>query len=73
MVKDVRLALQEAEALGLSMDVGRAVGRVWALAVDEIGAEKDFTTVIQPLERRAGVEVRARKDDAQKRAAGARG
>ena len=61
MVKDVRLALQEADAHGLPMDIGRAVGRLWALAVEEIGGDKDFTTVIQPLERRAGVTVRAKK------------
>jgi 3-hydroxyisobutyrate dehydrogenase-like beta-hydroxyacid dehydrogenase len=61
MLKDVRLCLEEAEALGLQMDIGHAVGRLWALAADEIGADKDFTTIIQPLERRAGVEVRARE------------
>jgi 3-hydroxyisobutyrate dehydrogenase-like beta-hydroxyacid dehydrogenase len=67
MMKDVRLALQEAQALGLSMDIGRAVERLWELAVNEIGADKDFTTVIQPLERRAGVMVRAHaEDDASK-------
>jgi hypothetical protein len=29
------------------------------IACDEIGAEQDLTTLVQPLERRAGVEVRA--------------
>jgi hypothetical protein len=33
---------------------------VWQLTQDEIGGEKDFTTVVQPLERRAGVEVKAK-------------
>ena len=28
------------------------------LACDEIGPDKDLTTVVQPVERRAGVEVR---------------
>jgi hypothetical protein len=30
-------------------------------ACDEIGANADLSTVVQPLERRTGVEVRARK------------
>jgi len=60
MVKDVRLALQEAEAFGLTMDIGRAVGRVWALTIDELGPDSDFTEVVKPLEKRAGVAVRAR-------------
>jgi 3-hydroxyisobutyrate dehydrogenase-like beta-hydroxyacid dehydrogenase len=61
MVKDLRLCMQEADAFGLSMDIARSVGKAFALAQDEIGADKDFTTVVQPLERRAGVTVRARK------------
>jgi 3-hydroxyisobutyrate dehydrogenase-like beta-hydroxyacid dehydrogenase len=61
MAKDVRLALSEAKALGLTMDVAEAVMRALQLACDEIGPEKDLTTIIQPIERRAGVEVRAPK------------
>ena len=61
MVKDVRLGLEEAKALGVPADVVGAVGRLWELAYSEIGPEKDFTTVIQPVERRAGVTVRARR------------
>lgn len=60
MVKDVRLALQEAEAFGLTMDIGRAVGRVWSLTIDELGPDSDFTEVVKPLEKRAGVAVRAK-------------
>jgi len=67
MIKDLRLCLQEAESLGLSMDIIRSVGRLFALAQDEIGGEKDFTTVIQPLEKRAGVEVRARGKGADRK------
>ena len=72
MAKDVRLALQEAEALGLPMDIGRAVGRLWALALDENGPDSDFTEVVKPLERRAGVEVRARSTPGTARAQGAK-
>jgi 3-hydroxyisobutyrate dehydrogenase-like beta-hydroxyacid dehydrogenase len=59
MAKDVGLALSEAKALGVPMDVAEAVMRALKLACDEIGSDKDLTTVVQPIERRAGVEVRA--------------
>jgi len=61
MKKDVGLALSEAKVLGVPMDIGDAVVRALQLACDEIGPDKDLTTVVQPLERRAGVEVRAKK------------
>jgi hypothetical protein len=57
MTKDVRLALEEAKSLGVPMDIMSAVGRAWELAFAEIGPEQDFTTIIQPIERRAGVIV----------------
>ncbi|MFL6797112.1 MAG: NAD(P)-dependent oxidoreductase [Xanthobacteraceae bacterium] len=59
MKKDVGLAISEAQGLGVPMDVAEAVMRALQLACDEIGPDKDLTTVVQPLERRAGVEVRA--------------
>ena len=58
MTKDVGLALSEAKALGVPMDIGEAVLRALKLACDEIGPDKDVTTVVQPIEKRAGVEVR---------------
>jgi 3-hydroxyisobutyrate dehydrogenase-like beta-hydroxyacid dehydrogenase len=61
MAKDVGLALSEAKALGVPMDVADAVMRALKLACDEIGADKDLTTIVQPIERRAGVEVRPPK------------
>lgn len=57
MTKDVRLAQDEAKALGVPMDIMSAVGRAWELAYAEIGPDKDFTTIIQPIEKRAGVIV----------------
>ena len=60
MLKDVKLCLDEAAALGVPNDIMSAVGRTWQLTQDEIGADKDFTTVVQPLEKRAGVEVKAK-------------
>lgn len=57
MVKDVRLFLEEAKGMGLSMEVAEAVGRLWEVVIREIGAEADFTAAIQPIERAAGVVV----------------
>ena len=57
MVKDVRLCLEEAKALGLSMEVAEAVGRLWEVVIREMGPESDFTSAIKPIEKAAGVIV----------------
>lgn len=57
MVKDVRLFLEEAKGMGLSMEVAEAVGRLWEVVIREIGADADFTAAIQPIEKAAGVVV----------------
>ena len=57
MVKDVRLYLDEAKALGVSVEVAEAVGRLWETAMREEGADSDFTSAIKPIERAAGVIV----------------
>jgi 3-hydroxyisobutyrate dehydrogenase-like beta-hydroxyacid dehydrogenase len=57
MVKDVRLCLEEARALGLSMEVAEAVGRLWEVVIREMGPESDFTSAIKPIENAAGVVV----------------
>jgi 3-hydroxyisobutyrate dehydrogenase-like beta-hydroxyacid dehydrogenase len=57
MVKDVRLCLEEAKSLGLSMEVAEAVGRLWEVIIREMGAESDFTSAIKPIEEAAGVVV----------------
>ncbi len=57
MVKDVRLCLEEAKALGLSMEVAEAVGRLWEVVIREMGPESDFTSAIKPIEKAAGVMV----------------
>src|SRR6267142_1488062 len=46
-----------AKALGLSMEVAEAVGRLWEVVIREMGAESDFTSAIKPIERAAGVVV----------------
>jgi 3-hydroxyisobutyrate dehydrogenase-like beta-hydroxyacid dehydrogenase len=57
MVKDVRLCLEEAKALGMSMEVAEAVGRLWEVVIREMGPESDFTSAIKPIEKAAGVVV----------------
>ena len=57
MVKDVRLCLEEMKALGLSMEVAEAVGRLWEVVIREMGPESDFTAAIKPIEKAAGVVV----------------
>ncbi len=57
MVKDVRLYLEEAAALGLSTEITEAVGRVWESVLRDEGPESDFTCVVKPLEAAAGVMV----------------
>ena len=58
MYKDVKLCLEEAEAAGVPMWVANAVRQLWQRAYQDIGAEKDFTTIVQLLERWTGVEVK---------------
>jgi 3-hydroxyisobutyrate dehydrogenase-like beta-hydroxyacid dehydrogenase len=57
MLKDVRLCLEEAKSMGLSMEVAEAVGRLWEVVLREMGAESDFTSAIKPIENKAGVVV----------------
>ena len=59
MLKDVNLFLSEAKALGLSSSVIEAVAAIFKLTCDELGPDKDMTQIVQPLEQRAGVEIRA--------------
>jgi 3-hydroxyisobutyrate dehydrogenase-like beta-hydroxyacid dehydrogenase len=62
MNKDLKLCLAEGKALGVPMEVAETVTRMLQIACDENGPDKDLTTVVQPIERRAGVEVRTPRD-----------
>ena len=42
------------------MQVAEAVMRLLQQACEEIGADADLTTIVQPLEHCTGVEVRAK-------------
>jgi 3-hydroxyisobutyrate dehydrogenase-like beta-hydroxyacid dehydrogenase len=57
--KDVRLCLEEADALGVPMVVATAVRQLLAITMASEGADADMTEVVKPLERWAGVEVGA--------------
>ncbi|MBV8790770.1 MAG: NAD-binding protein, partial [Pseudolabrys sp.] len=57
MTKDVRLALQEMKALNVPHDIMDAVERAWETAITELGAGSDFTEIVKPVEKRAGVVV----------------
>lgn len=61
MVKDLRLCLEEVHALGLSLTVSETIGQVWESAMDALGPESDFTSVIRPMEDAAGVTVGGRQ------------
>jgi len=61
MYKDLRLCLEEAEALGVPMWVASAVKQMFQLANTQLGPDKDITAVIQCFEQWAAVEVRARE------------
>ena len=63
MYKDVRLCMEEAEALGSPMWVGQPVKQWWSLALARGGATEDFTNIMRYVEEQAGVEVRGRKND----------
>ena len=57
MLKDVRLCLQEAKALGVPTDMMGMVASLWERTASEMGADKDFTTIVKTVENRAGVIV----------------
>jgi 3-hydroxyisobutyrate dehydrogenase-like beta-hydroxyacid dehydrogenase len=61
LLKDVNLFLAEREALGVPTDVIATVAKALKLTVDEVGVDADVSAVIQPIENRARVKVRALK------------
>jgi 3-hydroxyisobutyrate dehydrogenase-like beta-hydroxyacid dehydrogenase len=56
--KDVRLCLEEADALGIPMMVGNAVRQLIAVAQASEGVDADMSEMVKPLERWAGVTVK---------------
>jgi 3-hydroxyisobutyrate dehydrogenase-like beta-hydroxyacid dehydrogenase len=56
--KDVRLCVEEAEAMGVPMVVGGAVREMLAVTRAKFGAGSDFTYIAKLLEEWAGVEIK---------------
>ncbi|HXF18164.1 MAG TPA: NAD(P)-dependent oxidoreductase [Burkholderiales bacterium] len=57
--KDVRLCIDEAEALGVPMVCGAAVRQMLAVTNAMYGPDSDFTSMCKVVESWAGVEVRS--------------
>jgi 3-hydroxyisobutyrate dehydrogenase-like beta-hydroxyacid dehydrogenase len=56
--KDVRLCIDEAEAMGVPMVCGASVRQMLAITNAKFGADSDFTFIAKVLEEWAGVEMR---------------
>ncbi len=56
--KDVRLCIDEAEALGVPMVAGAAVREMLAVTQARFGADSDFTSIARVVEEWAGVEIK---------------
>jgi 3-hydroxyisobutyrate dehydrogenase-like beta-hydroxyacid dehydrogenase len=56
--KDVRLCIDEAEAMGVPMVAGAAVRQMLAITQAKFGADSDFTSIAKVVEEWAGVEIK---------------
>jgi 3-hydroxyisobutyrate dehydrogenase-like beta-hydroxyacid dehydrogenase len=63
--KDVRLCLDEAEALGVPMVVGAAVRQMLSITQQTYGKDADCTDLVRVVESWAGCEIRAAKSGDQ--------
>lgn len=54
--KDIGLAIEECEALGVPMWVGSQARQVWNFALKQDGARRDMTELVQYIEQWAGAE-----------------
>jgi 3-hydroxyisobutyrate dehydrogenase-like beta-hydroxyacid dehydrogenase len=61
LTKDLSLCAAAAEALGVPMPVAAAVTAQWRRAVDELGADRDITRIVECVERAADTSI-ARSD-----------
>ncbi|MER2534076.1 MAG: NAD(P)-dependent oxidoreductase [Rhizobiaceae bacterium] len=69
--KDVRLCLQEADAMGLPMVVGASVQQMLSMTNAMFGPQSDFTSMCRLVEQWADVEVRGRAAETEKAGASA--
>jgi 3-hydroxyisobutyrate dehydrogenase-like beta-hydroxyacid dehydrogenase len=56
-LKDVRMCIEEADALGMPMTVGRSVGELLTRTQETYGPDSDCTSVARTVESRAGCEI----------------
>ena len=54
--KDIGLAIEECEALGVPMWVGSQARQVWNFALKQDGGQRDMTELVQYIEQWAGAE-----------------
>jgi 3-hydroxyisobutyrate dehydrogenase-like beta-hydroxyacid dehydrogenase len=57
MAKDVKLCIEEAEALGVPMWIGSAVKQVWLYGQSQGGPDQDMTEIIRHIEKWSDVTV----------------
>jgi len=57
--KDVRLCIDEAEAMGVPMVAGAAVRQMLAITNAKFGPASDFTSIARVVEEWAGVEIKS--------------
>jgi 3-hydroxyisobutyrate dehydrogenase-like beta-hydroxyacid dehydrogenase len=60
-MKDIRLCLQEADAMGVPMPVGSAVQQVLSITNAMFGPQSDFTSICKLIEQWGGAEVKSAK------------
>jgi 2-hydroxy-3-oxopropionate reductase len=58
--KDVGLAIDECQALGVPMWVGSAARQLWQYAYAQSGGKQDMTTLVTYIEKWAGVQVKGK-------------
>ena len=59
MAKDVGLFTEHARQLGVPLWVGSSIQQIWDHTTHQNGPHADFSSIVQPYERWAGVEVAA--------------
>ena len=60
--KDIRMCLEEADAMGVPMVVGSAVRQLMTIAAASEGPDADMTDIVKPVEKWAGVKVESKKE-----------
>jgi 3-hydroxyisobutyrate dehydrogenase-like beta-hydroxyacid dehydrogenase len=66
MAKDVKLCIDEAEALGVPMWIGSAVKQLWLYGLAQGGPDQDMTELIRHIEKWSNVTVGGRADSGRR-------